>query len=238
MNLPLNSCWIYAIRHIRLWIPAAVRNACRRDRHSRRPCTRAAVRRMFAISEEEVCGRRIPSPSSDPRLRQSDHRPSFAVSRSTSIVPRRRSLPAAGTGLGPEVWAEEPPQTLVDASLSMHDEYYAMLTSFLAGIERCHGRFVVIDVHSYNHRRAGPEAEPTLSTDAPDINIGTISMDARKWRTWSTASWRRFAPSIFPADHWTCAKHRLQGGRTDALSSMSTSPTRAVPSPSNSRRSS
>ncbi|PST23842.1 N-formylglutamate amidohydrolase, partial [Mesorhizobium plurifarium] len=70
---------------------------------------------------------------------------------------------------------------LVDASLSIHDEYYQMLTSFLAGIERCHESFVVLDVHSYNHRRAGPEAEPTLAAEAPDINIGTISMDRRKW---------------------------------------------------------
>lgn len=82
---------------------------------------------------------------------------------------------------GLQVWAEEPPQAVVDASLSVHDEYYEMLASFLAGIERCHGCFVVLDVHSYNHRRAGPEAEPTLSTDAPDINIGTISMERRKW---------------------------------------------------------
>jgi len=82
---------------------------------------------------------------------------------------------------GLDVWAEEPPQAVVDASLSMHDEYYEMLKSFLAGIERCHGRFVVLDVHSYNHRRAGRKAEAAPAADAPDINIGTISMDRRKW---------------------------------------------------------
>ncbi|AEG56354.1 N-formylglutamate amidohydrolase [Sinorhizobium meliloti] len=144
--------------------------------------TRAAVRRMFAISEEE-------------RLREEDPFTEFLIRDFANriIVHRSRfevdvNRPRGGAvylrpeqAWGLQVWAEEPPQAVVDASLSVHDEYYEMLASFLAGIERCHGCFVVLDVHSYNHRRAGPEAEPTLSTDAPDINIGTISMERRKW---------------------------------------------------------
>jgi hypothetical protein len=44
-----------------------------------------------------------------------------------------------------------------------------------------HDRFALIDVHSYNHRRGGPKAEPTPQDEAPDINIGTFSMPRRHW---------------------------------------------------------
>ncbi|WFU51509.1 N-formylglutamate amidohydrolase [Sinorhizobium terangae] len=82
---------------------------------------------------------------------------------------------------GLKVWTRQPPHDLVEASLAMHDEYYAMLEAMLAGIERRHGRFVVLDVHSYNHRRSGPEAEATRAEAAPEVNIGTFSMDRVKW---------------------------------------------------------
>lgn len=36
-----------------------------------------------------------------------------------------------------------------------------MLLAFLKGIERQFGRFVVLDIHSYNHRHDGPTARPT-----------------------------------------------------------------------------
>ncbi|WVT07939.1 N-formylglutamate amidohydrolase (plasmid) [Sinorhizobium chiapasense] len=82
---------------------------------------------------------------------------------------------------GLKVWTREPPHDLVEVSLAMHDEYYAMLEGMLAGIERRHGRFVVLDVHSYNHRRDGPEAATTKMEAAPEVNIGTFSMDRVKW---------------------------------------------------------
>lgn len=82
---------------------------------------------------------------------------------------------------GLKVWTCEPPPDLVEASLAMHDEYYAMLEAMLTAIERRYGRFVVLDVHSYNHRRAGPKAEATRAEAAPEVNIGTFSMDRVKW---------------------------------------------------------
>lgn len=55
------------------------------------------------------------------------------------------------------------------------------LEAILADIESRFGRFVLIDVHSYNHRRAGPRAPATAQAEAPDINIGTYSMDRERW---------------------------------------------------------
>ena len=66
-------------------------------------------------------------------------------------------------------------------SLRLHDAYYAMLGVQLDEIVARHGRFVLLDVHSYNHRRDGPGRDPTPQADAPDINIGTSSMPRDQW---------------------------------------------------------
>ncbi len=70
---------------------------------------------------------------------------------------------------------------LVQRSLAIHAEYYRMLADLLDGLASRSGRFVVIDAHSYNHRRGGPDAEPTPQDEAPDINIGTFSMPRDAW---------------------------------------------------------
>lgn len=82
---------------------------------------------------------------------------------------------------GIDVWREQPSEAMVAESLAIHDAYYAMLEAYLRDIEEQHGRFVVLDIHSYNHRRAGPAEEPTDPEKAPDINIGTHSMDRERW---------------------------------------------------------
>jgi hypothetical protein len=40
---------------------------------------------------------------------------------------------------------------------------------------------VLIDVHSYNHRRNGPNGKAAPQENAPDINIGTFSMPREQW---------------------------------------------------------
>ena len=56
-----------------------------------------------------------------------------------------------------------------------------MLETVLQGLEAQYGRFVALDVHSYNHRRNGPDAPPASPDAMPEINIGTFSMDRRRW---------------------------------------------------------
>lgn len=83
---------------------------------------------------------------------------------------------------GLEVWtsgALEP--ALAERSLELHALYYRMLGGLLDDLAARHERFAVLDVHSYNHRRAGPEAAPTPQEEAPDINIGTFSMPREQW---------------------------------------------------------
>lgn len=82
---------------------------------------------------------------------------------------------------GLEVWEEEPDGALIARSLAVHSDYYRMLGQVLHGISSRHERFVLIDVHSYNHRRDGPNAPPEPRNQAPDVNIGTFSMPRQHW---------------------------------------------------------
>ena len=82
---------------------------------------------------------------------------------------------------GLQVWKTEPAERLVQDSLELHAAYYRMLSALLDDVAAAHDRFVLIDVHSYNHRRDGAEAEATPQDRAPDVNIGTFSMPREKW---------------------------------------------------------
>ena len=82
---------------------------------------------------------------------------------------------------GLEVWRAPLDEPLVGRSLDYHRRFYASVAAMLDDIARDHPRFVLLDVHSYNHRRAGPDAPPTPAEDAPEINIGTFSMPRDDW---------------------------------------------------------
>lgn len=82
---------------------------------------------------------------------------------------------------GLQPWRQPPGDRLVADSRRMHRAFYAMLQHLIGDVSGAHGRFVVLDVHSYNHRREGPGSTPTPARDAPDINIGTHSMPRAQW---------------------------------------------------------
>jgi hypothetical protein len=82
---------------------------------------------------------------------------------------------------GLKVWREPPSGAEHAESLALHGAYYGMLQNYLRGVEAQYGSFAVLDIHSYNHRRAGPSAASMAAVDAPEINIGTISMDRTRW---------------------------------------------------------
>lgn len=83
---------------------------------------------------------------------------------------------------GLQVWnSGEIDPELVQGSLDLHARYYRMLAALLNDIAERHERFLVIDVHSYNHRRDGPDGKLTPQNEAPDINIGTFSMPREDW---------------------------------------------------------
>jgi N-formylglutamate deformylase len=82
---------------------------------------------------------------------------------------------------GLEPWCCSLPSEVVARSQDVYDAFYAVLAGILDRAEETFGRFVVYDLHSYNHRRAGPRAAPADPADHPDVNVGTGSMDRDRW---------------------------------------------------------
>lgn len=82
---------------------------------------------------------------------------------------------------GLRVWKSEPPDELVERSLDEYDAFYEAVEDMLVEKARRHGRFVVYDIHAYNHRRGGPDAPPDDPARNPDVNVGTGSMDRERW---------------------------------------------------------
>ena len=60
---------------------------------------------------------------------------------------------------GLDVWRRSLPDDVVERSRAEHDAFYASIRELLDRVAT-RGPFVVLDVHSYNHRRDGPEARP------------------------------------------------------------------------------
>lgn len=82
---------------------------------------------------------------------------------------------------GMDVWHAEPSADLVARSLALHTAFYKMMADTLDQMAAQHDRFILFDIHSYNHRRDGPDAAATPQEDAPDVNIGTFSMPRTYW---------------------------------------------------------
>lgn len=82
---------------------------------------------------------------------------------------------------GLNVWKENPPAHVFDSSLAEYDAFYAEMEKLLTKISKQHGRFVVYDLHTYNHRRGGPDGPLADAEGNPQVNIGTGTMDRQRW---------------------------------------------------------
>ncbi|MDH4276581.1 MAG: N-formylglutamate amidohydrolase [Acidimicrobiia bacterium] len=85
-------------------------------------------------------------------------------------------VPSDAWGL--DIWSAEPADDLVNASLEVYDSFYEQLGRLCDQVVEAHGHIVVLDIHSYNHRRGGPDApvdDPELN---PEINLGTKTIAA------------------------------------------------------------
>jgi len=82
---------------------------------------------------------------------------------------------------GLNVWKKKPSRVLIDRSLQEYDEFYSITRFVLSRLIERFGRVVVLDLHTYNHRRGGPGSPPANPGDNPEINVGTGSMDRVRW---------------------------------------------------------
>lgn len=82
---------------------------------------------------------------------------------------------------GLHVWRAPPPAELFAESLREYDAFYAAVGALLRRkVDEC-GRVVMLDIHTYNHRRAGPHAPPAPAAENPEVNLGTATMDRAYW---------------------------------------------------------
>lgn len=82
---------------------------------------------------------------------------------------------------GIRVWRGAPDPAIVGTSLESWDRFRDWLTDWADDAVQRHGRFVVLDVHSYNHRRRGPRAAPEDPMLNPVVNVGTGGLDRDRW---------------------------------------------------------
>jgi N-formylglutamate amidohydrolase len=87
-------------------------------------------------------------------------------------------VPAEAWGL--TVW-RRPVTDLLDGSLQIYDAFYAAAREALSALEEQFGRFIVLDLHSYNHRRDGPDRPPADPAMNPDVNVGTGALSRDHW---------------------------------------------------------
>ena len=86
--------------------------------------------------------------------------------------------PADAWGL--DVWHTPPPAPVIAASLAEYDAFYAALERVARAKVAEFGAVVVLDVHSYNHRRGETRAAADVAGN-PEINVGTKSANRARW---------------------------------------------------------
>ena len=133
--------------------------------------------------------------SVEDRLREEDpHTGVIATAIPTSVVVsssrftvdlnRRRESAVyrePGDAWGLDLWAEPPTDSDIAAALAIYDDFYSLVGGLIENTIDQYGHFVLYDVHSYNHRRTGPNAPPEDVNENPTVNLGTGSLPGR-WR--------------------------------------------------------
>lgn len=129
------------------------------------------------------------------RIREEDPYTDFWASRFENSILTRRSRfeidlnrpPEEAICIQPEdcwnlnVWRERIPEKMYKRSLAEHRLFYQKFHEVLSTLEHSFGHFVVLDFHTYNHRRAGPNGASAQPETNPEINIGTGTMNRDYW---------------------------------------------------------
>ncbi len=156
------------------------------------PLAAAAVHDGHAISTETLAHVALPD---DERLREEDpFTGELTAVAPTQIVgglsrfeidlnrPRDGAVyrtPDDAWGL--TVWTDTIPDHVIERSLATYDAFYDAVEALLGAKIEAHGTVVVYDIHTYNHRRDGPDG-PVADPEAnPEVNIGTGSLDRDRW---------------------------------------------------------
>ncbi len=113
----------------------------------------------------------------DVRLRVSQSRFQVDLNRPRELA--MSTSPEDTWGL--KIWKDSLPESERAISLASHDDFYAMMTELLDRLIERWGCVLLIDLHSYNHRRDGAGAQPAPQQDNPDIELGVTTLDPQRW---------------------------------------------------------
>ncbi|MGV2826474.1 N-formylglutamate amidohydrolase [Myxosarcina sp. GI1(2024)] len=83
---------------------------------------------------------------------------------------------------GMQIWKEMPSEAIIERSLAEYDAFYAAVGRICKSLEQRYGRFVIYDLHTYNHYRQGRHAPPADESYNPEINLGTGSLHREYWQ--------------------------------------------------------
>lgn len=139
---------------------------------------RRSLRPWLQISEEE-------------RLREEDPLTDYFLLAGDTIFRANRSRfefdlnrpaenavtidPASTWGL--KIWNPELPREEAELSRALHKRFYRLMAERIEAMIAEHGRILVLDVHSYNHRRDAPDAPPAPQRANPDIDLGATTLN-------------------------------------------------------------
>jgi len=82
---------------------------------------------------------------------------------------------------GLTIWKEPPAEGIVARSLAQYDAFYRQVQVVLEDLVAQFGRVLVLDLHSYNHRRDGPDGHVLDPSENPEVNVGTGTLDRQRW---------------------------------------------------------
>jgi N-formylglutamate amidohydrolase len=156
------------------------------------PLVAAAVHDGHAVHPETLRHVALPEPE---RLREEDpFTGGLTAVAPTRIVgqrsrfeidlnrPREKALyrtPDDAWGL--DVWGGDVPDDVVERSMGVYDAFYRAVEKLFELKVREYGSVVVYDLHSYNHRREGPDGPAADPAENPEVNVGTGSLDRARW---------------------------------------------------------
>lgn len=96
--------------------------------------------------------------------------------------PRDKALstdPADTWGL--RIWHGPLPRHEIERSLAIYDRFYAMIHELVERLLARWGCVLLLDIHSYNHRRDGRDAAPAPQSGNPDIELGVTTLERGRW---------------------------------------------------------
>ena len=81
---------------------------------------------------------------------------------------------------GLDMWQNDLSDESLKHSLSQYDLFYKSFKKMLDDYLKVHKKLIVLDIHSYNHRRKGDRAPFDDNTENPEVIIATGTMKDRK----------------------------------------------------------